>query len=215
VSNIDYSKYYTEMGFGETNDTFKDYIKSADIFNMVKKFIENIEYKVEIREVKTWGANAEPVITNVPVYDVFTLHDAVDRIVPVRKDNPRNPLEPSDYCKARDVFIKILQFIRANVNEFTKRSVIFKYASRFSGLSASSRTCTKLAEQFNKDPLLSVEPGQTSSHLKQQKGGSKSRRTRRRKHRRKTHHKHSRKTRDKRTHRSRAARKHKKYSRKH
>jgi hypothetical protein len=161
---------------------------------MVKKFIANIEYKEETREVKTWGANAEQVITNVPVYYVFTLHDAVDRIVPVRKDNPRNPLEPSDYCKARDVFIKILQFIRANVNEFAQPSVIFKYASRFSGLSASSRTCTKLAEQFNKEPLLSVGQGQTSSHLKQQTGGSKSRRIRRRKHNRKTHRKHARKT---------------------
>ncbi len=52
-------------------------------------------------------------------------------------------------------------------------------------------------------------------------GGSKSRRTRRRKHNRKTHHKHARKTHHKRKHHSRsrshsrAARKHKKYSRRH
>ena len=44
-------------------------------------------------------------------------------------------------------------------------------------------------------------------------GGSKSRRTHRRKHARKTHHKHARKTRHKRARRSRTARKHKKYSR--
>ena len=47
-------------------------------------------------------------------------------------------------------------------------------------------------------------------------GGSKSRRTRRRKHSRKSHHKHARKTRHKRAHhsrsRSRAARKHKRYT---
>ena len=182
------------MGFDAYGDssskTFKDYInKSDDIFKMVQTFIANITHKKETREEEG---------QRVKVYDIFTLHDAVGRLVPVRKDNPSNKLEPSDYCKARDVFIKILQFIKDNFEEFTPNSVLFRYASRISGLSASSRTCTTLAEKYNLDPLFSLERNQKSSLLKAVTGGAKSRRIRRRKHSRKSHRKRARKTHHKR-----------------
>ena len=194
---IDYKKYYTGMGFDVYIETFKDYINNNQIiYDMVKTFIANITYK------KEEGTD----------YLIFTLHDAVDRIVRVRKYNQGDTSKPSDYCKARDVFIKILQFIKQNVSDFESGFVLFRY-SRFSGLLASSRTCTTLAEKYNLDPLQTVENEKTNSVLYTGAGGSKSRRTRRRKHSRKSHHKHARKTHHNRKHHSRAARKHKKYSR--
>lgn len=120
-----------------------------------------------------------------------------------------------DRCDALNKFSKVMEWVVNYINENNSGGKIldansswsnklFNYPARFentgSGIQESYKACNKNAHLPNA-------------------GGSKSRRTRRRKHRhnRKTHHKHARKTHHKRAHhsrsRSRAARKHKKYSR--
>ena len=93
-----------------------------------------------------------------------------------------------------------------------------KSSSRASGTdfkSSSRRPRDRSRDNYDGTGMSQFGTGRKSD------GGSKSRRTRRRKHNRKTHHKHARKTHHKRKHHSRsrshsrAARKHKKYSRRH
>jgi hypothetical protein len=216
-SKFNYNKYYEFMGYLTSeqiknlhpiqqdvlnvNNTFMAYIDVADIFNKVKQFIEKITYKSKIDEKY-----------------VFTLHDIVGYATPVFKYQNSQSIELSDYCKARDVFIKILQFIKKQYETQTIY-VDFVYP-RLSGLKKSSTTCNPNNGKIDL-PLLSVQEGLTWSKSVNiaAGGGSKSRRTRRRKHSRKSHHKHARKTHHKRAPKShkrkrhsRAARKHKKHT---
>jgi hypothetical protein len=200
----DYNEYYNRyMGFPD-EISFMSYIKDVNIFNKVKQFIDKITYK---------GKTDEKY--------VFTLHDIVGYATPVFKYQNSQSIELSDYCKARDVFIKILQFIKKQY-ETQNINVDFVYP-RLSGLKKSSTTCNPNYGKID-EPLLSVRSGQTWSKSVNVNiaagGGSKSRRIRRRKHNRKTHHKHARKThhhkRVSKTHKrrrhSRSVRKHKKHT---
>ena len=194
-----YNEYHeTYMGSHDPN-SFMSYIKDRNIFYKVQQFITNITYKGKINNIY-----------------VFTLHDIINLLTPVSKlNNKSKSFELSDYCKARDVFIKILQFIQRQYYEKQKKSVDFVYPPR-SGLKKSSTTCNP-AYGADDNPLNSVDETVTFSQVFS--GGSKSRRTRRRKHSRKSHHKHARKTHHKRAPKShkrkrhsRAARKHKKHT---
>ena len=220
--------YYKAMGFGSNIGTsqYKDDIGNVKIYDMVKKFIDNITYK---------GTTNDPY--------TFTLHDAIGFFDRVSQSNPRYISEPSDYCKARDIFIRILRFIKDNVTTF--EDATFSYSSN-SGLLKSSKVCNPTLKKTTKNvrtekngqitieqitidpitnPLDSIDPTKTSSvvltisDVKVQPlstdksgGGSKSRRTRRRKHNHKTHHKRASKSHKRRRH-SRVARKHKKHTR--
>jgi len=195
---------YNDNGKTVSINTYKDYILDDNIFNMVKKFIDNIEYKGD-------------------KYTLFTLRDAVGLLVGVSISNPNNPADPSDYCKARDIFISILLYIKTKTPYSWAQ---FEYSSS-GGLLKSSKICKPpLKDRIgpNTDPLDTVDPTKTSSVVLTISdvpvlGGAKSRRIRRRKHNRKTHRKHARKTHHKRaskshkrSHRSRAARKYKKHT---
>jgi len=230
-STIDERPYFTDyyydnvMGFDKTNltynqdgktvsvNTYKDYILDDKIYDMVKKFIDKITYE---------GTPNDP--------NTFTLHDVIGRWVSVDKSNPKtNSSDPSDYCKARAIFISILEFIKTQVPPLSWAN--FSYSSS-GGLLKSSQACTPLTNRNVTDPLRSVNPNKPFCIIEtvltdvpvqplstDESGGSKSRRIRRRKHNRKTHRKHARKTHHKRAskshkHRrhSRAARKHKKHT---
>jgi hypothetical protein len=158
--NDEYHKRY--MGFG-MKVSFMVYIKEPNIFEKVKEFIAKITYKGKIRDTY-----------------VFTLHDIVGYATPVSKlNNNSESLELSDYCKARDVFIKILQFIKEQY-EIQNINVDFVYPP-LSGLKKSSTTCNPVYGKANM-PLSSVQPGQIWSQIISiaAGGGSKSRRRHRR-----------------------------------
>jgi len=197
---------YNQDGKKVSINTYKDYILDDKIYDMVKKFIDKITYEVTPNDSKT-----------------FTLHDVIGRWVSVDKSNPKNPSDPSDYCKARAIFISILEFIKTQVPPLSWAN--FSYSSS-GGLLKSSQACTPLTDRNVTDPLRSVDPKKpfciietTLTDVELLEGGAKSGRIRRRKHNRKTHRKHARKTHHKRAskshkraHRSRAARKHKKHT---
>ena len=211
-TKFDYNEYYEFMGYLTpekiekltpiekkmlaVSKTFMDYIGDENIFQKVKEFIAKITYKG-----KTDGTY------------VFTLHDIVGYATPVSKLNKNSEsYELSDYCKARDVFIRILQFIK---EQYTTQqiSVDFVYPP-LSGLKKSSTTCNPVYGKADM-PLSSVQLGQTWSKVTSiaAGGGSKSRR-RHRRHARKTRRGRSRKPKAKsKTHRRRRhsrVRKHKK-----
>jgi hypothetical protein len=191
INQADYDNYYNNyMGFPDTR-AFMNYIQDVNIFEKVKQFIEKITYKGKTGSIY-----------------VFTLHDIVGYATPVSKLNSQS-YELSDYCKARDVFIKILQFIKKQY-ETQNINVDFVYPP-LSGLKKSSTTCNPVYGALG--PLSSVRSGQTWSQVINiaGRGGSKSRRIRRRKHNRKTHHKRVSKTYKRRRH-SRSVRKHKKHT---
>ena len=196
--------YYKAMGFGSKIETsqYKDDIGNVKIYDMVKKFIDKITYEGTL---------------NTPT--TFTLHDVIGRWVRVDKSNPKtNSSDPSDYCKARNIFIKILEFIKKNVPPLSWAT--FSYSSS-GGLLESSKTCTPLAGRDVTNPLRSIDPKRTKSIIETNLtdvvllGGVKSRRIRRRKHNRKTHRKHARKTHHKRASKSHKRRRHSRVVRKH
>lgn len=213
--------YNTVMGFDKTKltykqdgrmvsvNTYKDYILDDKIYDMVKKFIDKITYDVTPNDSRT-----------------FTLHDVIGRWVSVDKSNPKtNPSDPSDYCKARAIFISILEFIKTNVPPLSWAN--FSYSSS-GGLLKSSQACTPLTNRNVTDPLRSVNPNKPFCIIEtvltdvpvqplstDKSGGSKSRRIRRRKHNRKTHRKHARKTHHKRASKSHKHRRHSRAARKH
>ena len=128
-------------------------------------------------------------------------HDTIGRFTKSESEGDR--------CDALKKFTEVMEWVvnyiknnnsGGNISEANNRfsKMLFNYPAEFentgSGIQESYKACNK------GDPLPYT-------------GGSKSRRTRRRKHSRKSHHKHARKTHHKRKHHSRAARKHKKYSR--
>jgi hypothetical protein len=130
-------------------------------------------------------------------------HDTIGRFTKSESEGDR--------CDALNKFSKVMEWVVKYINENNNGDKIsqaysrganklFNFPAKFentgSGIQESYKACNK------------------NAHLPYA-GGSKSRRTRRRKHSRKSHHKRARKTHHKRKHHSRAARKHKKYSRRH
>ena len=128
-------------------------------------------------------------------------HDTIGRFTKSESEGYR--------CDALNKFSKVMEWVVKYINENNNGGKISQADSRWSnkpfnfpanfentgsGIQESYKACNK------------------NAHLPYA-GGSKSRRTRRRKHSRKTHRKHARKTHHKHKHHSRAARKHKKYSR--
>ena len=212
--------YYKAMGFDKTNltynqggkqvsiSTYKDYILDDKIYDMVKKFIDKITYEGTLNNPYT-----------------FTLHDVIGRWVSVDKSNPKtNSSDPSDYCKARAIFISILKFIKENVPPLSWAT--FRYSSS-GGLLKSSKVCNPSLQKIKEmniinpktgqivgtkvvnidpftNPLDTVDPKKPFCTIETNLtdvvllGGAKSRRIRRRKHNRKTHRKHARKTHHKR-----------------
>lgn len=160
-----YNEYHERyMGYPDPG-SFMSYIQDRNIFDKVRQFITNITYKGKIHETSY----------------VFTLHDIINLLTPVSKlNNKSKSFELSDYCKARDVFIKILQFIQRQYYEKQKKSVDFVYPPR-SGLKKSSTTCNPVYGKIGM-PLMSVHETATFSQVFS--AGSKSRRKPARKTRR-------------------------------
>lgn len=152
----------------------------------------------------------------------YTLRDIVGKFTGIKRFNPIDGFghNPSNHCKARHVFITILWIIKKIYSKQASVVLNFEYTQGFtdSSLLKSSRVCNGIT---NSNDLRSSDSPLCPDNCKKTTdkvyvvnvGGSKSRRTRRRKHSRKSHHKHARKTHHNRKHHSRAARKHKKYSR--
>ena len=109
-------------------------------------------------------------------YCMITLHDTIGKYTPSESSGSR--------CTALKYFWNVMQWIEKYIKDDSHRNTynkIFNYSARF-----------KLGDSFVKS-YKACGLGYLTGI-----GGSKSRRTHRRKHARKTHHKHARKTRHKR-----------------
>ena len=219
------------INFLTKNGYFSQEGKLSQLYNLscifqdddYKKLVENVNQFITKMTIQKIGSE------DVPTFEV-TLHDRIGRFTSVNKDENKDGgifTGPSYHCESLILFMSILEAVLKlkdiGKKEDKKFDIQFKLSKGFfnseSGLLSSLKKCTgkdniSISDNFDPLTIYNFDLSETTSQ-----GGSKSRRTRRRKHNRKTHHKHARKTHHKRASKShkrkrhsRAARKHKKHT---
>ena len=216
------------INFLNKNGYFKKEGKLSQLYRLsynfqdddYRKLVENVNQFIKKMTIQKIGSE------DVPTFEV-TLHDRIGRFTSVNKDENKDGgifTGPSYHCESLILFMSILEAV-LKLKDIGKRkdnqiNIKFKLSKGFfnseSGLLSSLKKCTgkdDISMSDSYDPLDIYDFDLSDLSETTSQGGSKSRRTRRRKHSRKTHRKHARKTHHKHKHHSRAARKHKKYSR--
>ena len=218
------------INFLNKNGYFKKEGKLSQLYILSYNFQDD-DYRKLVENVNQFIKKM--TIQNIDSTFEVTLHDRIGRFTSVNKDENKDGgifTGPSYHCESLILFMSILAAV-LKLKDIGKKEdkqidIKFKLSKGFfnseSGLLSSLKKCTgkdDISMSDSYDPLDIYEFDLSDLSATTTQGGSKSRRTRRRKHSRKSHHKHARKTHHKRAPKShkrkrhsRAARKHKKHT---